>query len=178
MKVAFLRDNENNSLFASAGYTSHGDYPKVYSHPCIGVTGAACPSCAAGVPKTPRYLLGLIDLSDGSKKVFEVSKTQYNGIKTSVADYTEDGSVFELAFKLSKSGTGTSTVLSVTPILKPTDADKQLLPQTETPVSETFFDDALGDPDADYIAQKIAGYKKDETTVDSAGSSEDPTKQF
>jgi hypothetical protein len=173
-RVAFLRDSDNPEVFASAEFYSHGDFQaKIYSHPCIAVV-EKCPSCEAGVPRSKRYLIAFLDLEDGKRKVFECSKKQYNGIKAAVADYTEDGSIFELPFKLSKSGTGTETVLNITPILKATAADKERLADTATPIDPDFFDNALGNPTADYIREKIAGYKP----AAKEQKDDDPTKQF
>jgi hypothetical protein len=173
-RVAFLHDPDDDKIIASAEFYAHSDFQaKIYSHPCIAVQ-EKCPSCEAGIKRMKRKLIAFLDLEDGKRKVFECSPKQYDGIKTAIADFLEDGSVFELAFKLAKSGTGTSTTVTVTPILKPTAADKEALKTVEEPITEDFFDRALGNPTADYIRQKIAGY----TPTPAEPKDDNPTSVF
>lgn len=174
VKVAFLHDPENPNIIASAEYNAHGDFQaKIFSHPCIATNGY-CPSCEAGVKRTTRKLIAFLDLADGQRKVFECSKKQYEGIKNAIADYVEDGSVFELAFKLSKTGEGTATTVTATPILKMSADDKKAMENAVEPVDVEFFDAAVGEPTVDWIKQKIAGYKPAEKTDEPS----DPTSQF
>lgn len=174
IKVAFLRDPDVSGIIASAEFLSHSDYPKVYSHPCISVQ-ESCPSCEIGIKRSKRKIIAFLDLTDGKRKAFECSPKQYDAIKASISDYLEDGSVFELAFKLSKAGSGTATTVTVTPILKGMSvSEKEALTDNSEPVDVSFFDNAVGEPTADYIRQKIAGY----TPAPKEEESDDPTRRF
>ncbi|MDR9792726.1 hypothetical protein Q8A72_07015 [Aeribacillus pallidus] len=69
----------------------------------------------------PRYLFGFINLENGEPIVVDLSKAQAQVVYQALDKYEKK--IGKVAFELSKSGTGTSTVVSLSPIL---DMDEDL----------------------------------------------------
>ncbi|MHC8516812.1 hypothetical protein [Sporosarcina sp. ITBMC105] len=62
-----------------------------------------------------RYAMGFFDLTKGESIAIDLSKKQHEAIKSIIEDYEED--IEGLAFTIKKSGSGTSTTVSLTPII-------------------------------------------------------------
>lgn len=69
----------------------------------------------------PRYLFGFINLENGEPIVVDLSKAQAQVVYQALDKYKKK--IGKVAFELSKSGTGTSTVVSFSPVL---DMDEDL----------------------------------------------------
>jgi hypothetical protein len=69
----------------------------------------------------PRYLFGFINLETGEPIVIDLSKAQAQVIYQALNKFEKK--IGKIAFELAKSGTGTSTVVSLTPVL---DMDEDL----------------------------------------------------
>lgn len=69
----------------------------------------------------PRYLIALGNLADGKDIVIDLSKKQASGILATIAKYAKK--LDKLAFELSKTGSSTSTTVTLSPIL---DMDEDL----------------------------------------------------
>jgi len=69
----------------------------------------------------PRYLFGFINLENGEPIVVDLSKAQAQVVYQALEKYEKK--IGKVAFELSKSGTGTSTVVSFSPVL---DMDEDL----------------------------------------------------
>jgi hypothetical protein len=69
----------------------------------------------------PRYLFGFINLENGEPIVVDLSKAQAQVVYQALDKYEKK--IAKVAFELSKSGTGTSTVVSFSPVL---DMDEDL----------------------------------------------------
>ena len=82
----------------------------------------------------PRYLFGFVNLETGEPIVVDLSKAQAQVVYQALDKYEKK--IGKVAFELSKSGTGTSTVVSLTPIL---DMDEDL-----TEVERKNFEEADG----------------------------------
>ncbi|MGR6115850.1 hypothetical protein ACTHHL_04565 [Aeribacillus composti] len=80
----------------------------------------------------PRYLFGFINLENGEPIVVDLSKAQAQVVYQALDKYEKK--IGKVAFELSKSGTGTSTVVSFSPIL---DMDEDL-----TEVERKNFEEA------------------------------------
>ena len=101
----------------------------VYSQPCIAPTGVDCPLCVAhksGVEGfedplkvTNRYMVAMADIETGELRVWDCSKKQLKTFISQLEEYKEiieDGE--ELAFTFKRTGTGTETSYTLSPILK------------------------------------------------------------
>jgi hypothetical protein len=94
----------------------------------------------------PRYLVGFGSLETGEDIVVDLSKKQYNSIDATIKKYKQK--LDKVAFELSKSGTSTNTVVTLTPIL---DMDEDLTEEEranfvkcgEKPFDFALFDDCL-----------------------------------
>ena len=71
-----------------------------------------------------RFALGFYDLTSGQPIIVDVSKPQAKAIMDVINKYAKK--LDKLAFELSKSGSGTSTVVSLSPIL---DLDEDITPE-------------------------------------------------
>lgn len=103
-----------------------------------------------------KVMIGLYDLTKGKDIVIDVSPKQYNTIKNALLDYLEDDQYKDLAFKISKKGTGQSTVVTVTPVINPakglTDEERENFDSSlDEPFNDTLFDGVLYE--ADYNEQ-------------------------
>lgn len=76
---------------------------------------------ARALKPKPRYLFGFINLENGEPIVVDLSKAQAQVVYQALDKYEKK--IGKVAFELSKSGTGTSTVVSFSPVL---DMDEDL----------------------------------------------------
>ncbi|UTR05189.1 hypothetical protein MM326_13865 [Alkalihalobacillus sp. LMS6] len=95
-----------------------------------------------------RYMMGFFDLTEGKDIVVDVSKAQAQAIHATIKEYEEEIAAGDLAFKLSKSGSGTSTSVSLSPIVnvkKGLTAEEQAAFEAEKgkPFNDTLFDSIL-----------------------------------
>lgn len=92
-----------------------------------------------------RVMVGFYDLTSGKDIVIDVSPKQHSTIKNSLIDYLEDDQYKDMAFKISKKGESTNTVITVTPIINLakglTDDEKENFEAS----AEEAFDDSLFD---------------------------------
>jgi hypothetical protein len=72
----------------------------------------------------PRYLIAFGNLADGKDIVIDLSKKQASGILATIAKYAKK--LDKVAFELSKTGSSTSTTVTLTPVL---DMDEDLTEQ-------------------------------------------------
>lgn len=63
----------------------------------------------------PRYLFGFINLDDGQPMIIDMTKNQAKAVISSIDKFAKR--IDKLAFEISKTGSGTSTVVSLTPVL-------------------------------------------------------------
>ena len=128
LKEAFIRlKNENESVPVRllstedyVGYKAHSDFKKgLYNTPCLSVLGQECPYCVAhdkggedwsGFYAKDRFMFAFAELNSGKIKVLEVSKNQAKKLIAQIDEYAEEIEAGEVAFNLTRSGTGTSTV--------------------------------------------------------------------
>ncbi len=128
LKEAFIRlKNENESIPVRVlstedyvGYKAHSDFTKkLYNTPCLSVIGQECPYCVAkekggkeweNFYARERFMFAFADLNSGKVKVLEVSKNQAKKLIAQIDEYAEEIDAGEVAFNLTRSGTGTSTV--------------------------------------------------------------------
>lgn len=101
----------------------------IYSQPCIAPTGKECPLCVAHqsgiegfvepLKVSNRYMVAMADIESGELRVWDCSKKQLKTFISQLEEYKEiieDGD--ELAFTFKRTGTGTSTSYTLSPILK------------------------------------------------------------
>lgn len=110
-----------------------------------------------------RVMVGLYDLTSGKDIVIDVSPKQHSAIKNSLIDYLEDDQYKEMAFKISKKGDGTDTVVTVTPIINVakglTDEEKENFEASaDEPFNDAIFDGILYEADD---AEQIEFLQKD-----------------
>lgn len=196
VRVAFIADRSipENIVFASAEYLNHRDFEKqVHSHPCLSVI-EDCHSCEKGVPRSKRFAIAFMLLDDyvngktkiaaGEVGVVDVSKKQYNAIKTAVKDYIEDEAIFEMAFKLSKAGEGTDSTFAISPILKLKGDDASKVEAAkEIVLDEDFFENALRPKTNAQLRELLKNYvrEEEEESEESGapwGNDNDATRQF
>jgi hypothetical protein len=63
----------------------------------------------------PRYLFGFIDLADGKPMIIDLSKKQAQGVIATIRKYEKR--LNQLAFEISKTGTGQSTTVGFNPLM-------------------------------------------------------------
>lgn len=100
----------------------------------------------------PRYLFGFINLADGEPIVVDLTKAQAQVVISAIEKYAKK--INKVAFELSKEGSGTSTTVSLSPVL---DMDEDL---TET--ERKNFDEADGKEIPDELYENVL-YVKDES---------------
>lgn len=133
-------------------YLAHSSFNhKIYTQPCVGVTGAVCPLCIASksgvegfealVPRK-RYIFAFGDMESGEIKILDVSKNQAKKLIADLEEYKED--IDDIAFNLKKVGEGTTTGYSLLPILKMKGNDQQLFDALEgVEVTDEYFASVL-----------------------------------
>lgn len=133
-------------------YLAHSSFNhKIYTQPCVAVTGANCPLCIASksgvegyealVPRK-RYIFAVGDMESGEIKILDVSKNQAKKLIADIEEYKED--INDIAFNLKKVGEGTSTGYSLNPILKMRGNDQELFDALEgVEVTDEFFSSVL-----------------------------------
>ena len=132
LKTAFYRMKENDShkvrvlgLQDFVGYHAHSDYAKkIFTQTCSHSVGE-CALCKAqksgvadfeGLYPRQRFLFVFGDLATGELRCLDVSKNQAKALISSLQEYSED--INELCFNLKKTGSGTNTAYSLSPVLK------------------------------------------------------------
>jgi hypothetical protein len=134
LKEAYFRlKNENESVTVRVlsttdyvSYKAHGDYGKgIYNTPCLAVGGQDCPFCKAKDSNIDgwdtfyakdRFIFAFGELNSGKVKVLEVSKNQAKKLIADIDEYAEEIQDGEIAFNLTRTGTGTSTAYSLKPL--------------------------------------------------------------
>lgn len=133
-------------------YKAHSSFTyKVYTQPCVGVTGVECPLCTASksgiegfdeLYAKKRYIFVFGDLDTGTLKAIDVSKNQAKKLIADIEEYADD--INDIAFNLKRTGEKTDTTFSLNPILKlkGEDTDKfEALAGIE--VTDQYFNDIL-----------------------------------
>jgi len=103
----------------------------------------------------PRYLFGFVNLETGEPIVVDLSKAQAQVIYQALNKFEKK--IGKVAFELAKSGTGTSTVVSLTPIL---DMDEDL-----TEVERKNFEEADGKEFPAELFEKVLYMKTEEEQI-------------
>lgn len=133
LKNAYLRMKSGDSVkvrILSAmdyvEYLAHSSFThKVYTQPCVSVIGKECALCSAsksGVEgfdvlyPRKRYIFVVGDMVSGELKALDVSKNQAKKLIADIEEYKD--ALDEIAFNLKKTGEGTSTGYSLSPILR------------------------------------------------------------
>jgi hypothetical protein len=141
-----------------------------------------------------RFMMGFFDLETGEDIVIDFSKNQMTVIRTAILKYAKK--IDKIAFEISKSGSGTSTTVSLSPVLDMdedlTDKERAAFAKAEgQPFNDAIFDGVLYEMDeAEQIesltkagfdisliglsAQSNGGV----TPVGDSGEAPDPTEQF
>lgn len=103
----------------------------------------------------PRYLFGFVNLETGEPIVVDLSKAQAQVIYQALNKFEKK--IGKVAFELAKSGTGTSTVVSLTPIL---DMDEDL-----TEVERKNFEEADGKEFPAELFEKVLYMKTEDEQI-------------
>lgn len=127
-----------------------------------------------------RFAFGFWDLTEGKPIIIDLSKSQAQGVYEVIKKYEKR--LNRLAFELSKTGTGTSTSVTLTPII---DMDEDLTPEQrknfENAPDEfdmSLFDGVLYEADEDEQIEllikagfdvSLIGYSKPESNEDTDG---------
>lgn len=172
-------------------YLAHSSFAhKIYTQPCVGVTGAECPLCKASksgvegydalIPRK-RYLFAFGDMESGEIKVLDVSKNQAKALISAIEEYKED--INDIAFNLKKVGESTSTSYSLNPILKMKGNDSELFEALEgIEVTDEFFSSVLIPRKHDLQVQILheSGFKVEEfgMTLPEATKEEKPVESL
>jgi len=127
LKEAFIRlKAENESVPVRVlgtedyvAYKAHSDFKKgLYNTPCLSVIGELCPYCVAhkvggedwkNFYAKERFMFAFAELNSGQVKILEVSKNQAKKLIAQIDEYADEIEAGEVAFNLTRSGTGTST---------------------------------------------------------------------
>ncbi len=133
-------------------YKAHASFNhKVYTQPCVGVTGKECPMCVASKSGVEgfeelyakrRYVFAFGDLATGKIKALDVSKNQAKKLIADIEEYKDD--INDIAFNLKRTGEKTDTTFSLNPILKLKAEDSEKFESLEgVEVQDQFFNDVL-----------------------------------
>ena len=131
LKQAFIRlKNENESIPVRVlgvedyvTYKTHSDFnKKLFNTPCLEPLGEFCPYCVAkekggeewsGFYAKERAMFAFADLNSGQVKVLEVSKGQAKKLIAQIEEYADEIEAGEVAFNLTRTGSGQSTGYSL-----------------------------------------------------------------
>ena len=133
LKNAYLRMKSGDSVKVRVlspmdyvEYLAHSSFThKVYTQPCVSVIGKECALCEAsksGVEgfdvlyPRKRYIFVFADMTSGELKALDVSKNQAKKLIADIEEYKDE--LGEIAFNLKKTGEGTNTGYSLSPILR------------------------------------------------------------
>jgi hypothetical protein len=132
----------------------------------------------------PRYLFGFINLADGQPIIVDTSKAQAKVLIAAIEKYAKK--IGKVAFELSKDGQGTSTTVSLSPVLD-MDDDLSDVERTnfekasDTQVPDDLYENVLYVKDADEQQQDLVAFGFDVSRLGLDGGtaqSNDPTDQF
>ncbi len=141
-----------------------------------------------------RFMVGFHDLESGEDIVIDFSKNQFGVIHTAIKKYAKK--LDKVAFELSKSGSGTSTTVSLSPVLDMdediTEKERAVFAKAEGQAfNDSLFDSLVYEADhAEQVANLVkAGFDvsligpapaTDEAPpiTDAEGPDEDPTAKF
>ena len=84
----------------------------------------------------PRYLFGFFNLADGEEIIVDLTKAQARVVVAAIEKYAKK--IDKLAFELSKEGSGTSTQVSLTPIIDEDDLSETERKNFEATSGKTF----------------------------------------
>lgn len=115
-----------------------------------------------------RFALGFIDLATGEPIIVDLSKKQAQGVHAVIKKY--EAKLGKLAFELSKSGSSTATVVSLSPII---DADEDLSDKERehfekldgTTFDMTLFDGLLYEADEKEMTENLVAAGFDITLI-------------
>lgn len=128
LKEAFieLRNDNESTLVRVLGtedyvaYKAHSDFKKgLYNTPCLSVIGEDCPYCTAtkkggedwkNLYPNKRFMFAFGDINSGKMKVLDVSRNQAKKLIYQIDEYSEKIKEGEVAFNLTRTGSGTSTI--------------------------------------------------------------------
>ena len=164
LKEAFIRLKTNESIKVRilspkhlVVYKAHGSFDKgIYTTVCKSSTGVLCPMCEASklnkdwnkalYAKT-RVAFAFADLASGEVKIFDATKNQAHIIASAIKEYEED--LDSLAFTFKRTGKGSSTAYTLSPIIKLKGADLEAFNKfNDYELEDTFFADRIA-PKAD-----------------------------
>lgn len=171
LKEAFFRlKAENESVPVRVlgtedyvAYKAHSDFKKgLYNTPCLAVTGQSCPYCTASKQggedwknfyAKDRFMFAFADLNSGQVKILEVSKNQAKKLIQQIDEYSEEIKAGEVAFNLTRTGSGTATGYSLNMITpkKMKDLQSKFDAFNDTIVDEEFFEARLVAKDIPYM---------------------------
>lgn len=163
LKEAFFRlKAENESVPVRVlgtedyvAYKAHSDFKKgLYNTPCLSVTGQDCPYCTASKQggeewknfyAKDRFMFAFGDLNSGQVKILEVSKNQAKKLIQQIDEYSDEIKAGEVAFNLTRTGSGTSTAYSLNMITpkKMKDIQSKFDAFNDVVVDEEFFEERL-----------------------------------
>lgn len=119
----------------------------------------------------PRYIMGFYDLESGKDIIVDFTKNQAMAVYSTIREYVEldkqgnviDGGeheIYDMAFKLSKKGSGTNTTGSLAPIInlsKGLTAEEQanLEASAGQPFDTTMFDGVLYEMDEEEMTKSL-----------------------
>lgn len=183
LKEAFIRlKAENESIHVRVlgledfvSYRAHGDYKKeLYNTPCLKVAGQLCPYCIAhdkggeewkDFYAKERYMFAFGDLLSGKVKILEVSKNQAKKLISQIDEYADEIVNGEVAFNLTRAGTGTATVyvLNMIPPKRMKDLQDKYDVFNDVEVDLEFFEERLVSKSPTYMLNLLedAGFPID-----------------
>ena len=163
LKEAFFRlKAENESVpvrvigrWDFVSYKSHSDFKKnIYNTPCLSVIGQDCPYCTAskaGLEDWDKFyakegfMFAFGDLTSGQVKILEVSRNQAKKLIAQIDEYEDEILDGEIAFNLTRTGSGTATgySLNMIPPKKMKDLKAKFDAFNDTVVDMEFFEERL-----------------------------------
>jgi hypothetical protein len=136
----------------------------------------------------PRYLFGFIDLASGEPMIVDTSKAQAKVLIAAIDKYAKK--LGKVAFELAKEGKGTSTTVSLSPVLDMdddlSDAERKNFDEAaDKTIADDLFENVLYVKDADEQAQDLTAFGFDTSRLNiseakpaEGNTNNDPTKVF
>ena len=104
-----------------------------------------------------RFAMGFIDLNTGDPIIIDLSKNQAQAVHETIQEYVDE--LDDLAFKLAKTGSGTNTTVSLSPIInrkkKLTDEENENFDNAPDKFDMNLFDGILYEMDDDEQIEKL-----------------------
>lgn len=129
----------------------------------------------------PRYLFGFANLEDGEPMIVDVSKKQAQTLIAAIDKYAKR--LDKLAFELAKTGSSTSTTVTLSPIIDMdedlTDAErKNFEAAAKLTISDELFESVLYVKTEDEQAADLIAFGFDPARIGYSGQAADPTEEF